>query len=347
MQKEGISFSGAAGIRGLACLLVVVIHSISFFFNGLFKYLNGSGKIGVWLFFVLSAFLLTVKFMRTGFDFRAIAYYLNGRILRIIPLFSIVVFIYYYFGTAGIDTFEDLKAALFFDKAYAHLWTIPVEFKFYFILPLLAGVLIFLRRKFGVGAVLIASALSIFSHQVLAPYWNTPTNGVTTYWYLPSFLFGCIAAVLFDTTRKWVTPASSAVVGLMCVVLIFMMTGWARNTFFGMPLDGWLQNKFIFLSAILTVFLLAFIEPKGVGASIFESPVFKKAGEWSFSIYLIHWLIVVKLSDLYPGSLLWMLVAIVASIFAGAALYMLVEKPIERFRHSIERASIRRRSETA
>ncbi len=347
MQKEGSNFSGAAGIRGLACLLVVVIHSMSFFFNGLFKYLNGAGKIGVWLFFVLSAFLLTVKFMRTGFDVRAIVYYLNGRVLRIMPLFLIVVFMYYIFGTAGIETLDDLKAALFFDRGYAHLWTIPVEFKFYFVLPLLAAALIFLRSKFGVGAVLGVSALSLAVHQAFAPYWDTPVNGVTTYWYLPSFLFGCVAAVLFDTTRKWVTPNSSFVVGLICIASIFIMTGWARNKLFGMPLDGWLQNKFIYLSAILTVFLLFFVEPKGIASSIFESTILKKAGEWSFSIYLIHWLLVVKLSALYPESLLWMFVAIGASIFVGAILYLLIEKPMEKFRHSIEGASIRRRSEIA
>ena len=61
-------FEGADGIRGVACLIVICIHAIAIFFPSTRDLMAGAGKIGVWLFFVLSAFLLTSKFMRSGFE---------------------------------------------------------------------------------------------------------------------------------------------------------------------------------------------------------------------------------------------------------------------------------------
>ena len=49
-------------IRGLACLMVVIAHIISVI-PGVGKNVSGCGKIGVWLFFILSAFLLTFQWL--------------------------------------------------------------------------------------------------------------------------------------------------------------------------------------------------------------------------------------------------------------------------------------------
>lgn len=54
----------AEGIRGVACLLVLVAHAVTMFFPRSVPYLSGSGKIGVWPFFVLSAYLHWWVFMK-------------------------------------------------------------------------------------------------------------------------------------------------------------------------------------------------------------------------------------------------------------------------------------------
>lgn len=72
-------YEGADGIRGLACLIVICVHGSAFFFPDTGHYLAGTGKIGVWLFFVLSAFLLTSKFIRSGFAARLVVGYAVGR----------------------------------------------------------------------------------------------------------------------------------------------------------------------------------------------------------------------------------------------------------------------------
>ncbi|MFW0758498.1 acyltransferase family protein [Pseudomonas sp. H11T01] len=239
-------------------------------------------------FFVLSAFLLTNKFMHSGFSFASVMSYFVGRVLRIVPLFSLVVLLYFLLGTAGVDTAHDLKSALLFQSGYAHLWTIPVEFKFYFVLPFFAWSLLFTLRLYGAGFVLPASALALIVHQVAAPYWETPENSINTYWYLPSFMFGCCAAVFQDFSRKIVTSKTSTVVTVVCVAAIVLMMPWGRNYFFGAPLDNWLQNKFVFLSFILSIFLLFSIDAKGIIGLLLTSPPLKRLREWSFSIYLVH-----------------------------------------------------------
>ncbi len=94
-------------------------------------HLAGTGKIGVWLFFVLSALLLTRNFVNTGFGMDRLISYGGSRVIRILPLFIIAVLVHKAFGALGIAAWSDVMAALTFQKGYAHLWTVPVEFTFY------------------------------------------------------------------------------------------------------------------------------------------------------------------------------------------------------------------------
>lgn len=73
-------YPAADGIRGLACLLVLCTHLPGFFLPDYGKYVTGTGKYGVWLFFVLSAFLLTSRFKATGFGPGALWRYAVGRV---------------------------------------------------------------------------------------------------------------------------------------------------------------------------------------------------------------------------------------------------------------------------
>jgi peptidoglycan/LPS O-acetylase OafA/YrhL len=78
------------GIRGVACLIVLVLHCVGF--SGIFPSIFGDGgmvgipKVGVWLFFVLSAFLLTLKHLDGPFSIEALTDYSVSRFLRIVPI---------------------------------------------------------------------------------------------------------------------------------------------------------------------------------------------------------------------------------------------------------------------
>jgi len=179
-----------------------------FFIAAAGRQLAGTGKVGVWLFFVLSAVLLTKKFQNTGFGIESIIGYALGRFLRIIPLFVIAILVHKTFDSIGLVTWTDVIAALTFQKGYAHLWTVPVEFKFYIWLPIFAvGFIAARNRSFSAACMLLL--VLIGGEQLLWPYWQTPINSLGTGWYASSFTIGCFLAVILNDVRPRISNTTA------------------------------------------------------------------------------------------------------------------------------------------
>lgn len=335
MVRE-VRFAGADGIRGFACLIVLGVHGAAMFYAKAFTALVGMGKVGVWLFFVLSAFLLTSKFERSGFGVTSVISYAISRFIRIMPVFAIAVIFYYFLGTAGIDSQVDLESALTLRQGFGHLWTIPVEFKFYFFLPLFAFFIIKAKAFWGQAGALGASVTFIAVQQGLWPYWLSPENSISTHWYLSSFTIGCYCAVSIDFFRRFNTPRVATVVGVTVVILMVSASPVVRNLVFGMPLDRWLMNKFVYLSLLWGAFVIFLADGQGAFGRILNSRFMRKMGAWSFSMYLVHWYFYATLANMYPKSLGWMFVAMLCAVLFGALLHVLVEAPIERGRHALQ-----------
>lgn len=336
-MKSPVRYEGADGIRGFACLIVLLVHASALFFSDTYMALAGTGKIGVWLFFVLSAFLLTSKFEQTGFSVFSIVTYVMGRVLRILPLFVLAACLYYVLGTAGISTSDNLKDAVLLRQGYAHLWTIPVEFKFYVCLPFIAFALLKAKHYGGHVAVLGLGVAMVLLQQWLWPYRDTVENSVSTQWYLSSFTIGCYFSASFDFYRSRITPRVATGIAVVVIALMFLSSPYMRNLILNMPMDKWLQNKFVYLSLLWGIFIVALADGKGLFGAWLQSTVMKKLGAWSFSIYLVHWYFYVTFSSANPNSFLWLLMGIVCAVAFGAVLHYAVEAPIERVRHSFQK----------
>ena len=93
--SSGANIAVLDGIRGLAVLTVIASHTAAF---GMY----GQGALGVWLFFVLSGFLLSMPFCRKPeliLDKKYVFFFYRRRILRIIPMYYfyiIVIMTLYY-----------------------------------------------------------------------------------------------------------------------------------------------------------------------------------------------------------------------------------------------------------
>lgn len=322
------------GIRGLACLLVVCTHALGVFMPASNPYIVGIGKNGVWLFFVLSAFLLTAQFERSGFAGKALLVYAISRCLRILPLFVIVVLMYWTWGTADINTWDDVKRAMLMQQGYVHLWTIPVEFKFYALLPFVAASFIYVKGKHGVVVMVVLSAAVIGLLQLVWPYWQTPYNSLSTTWYLPCFIWGCAAAVAFDSVRPWVTPQRATLAGTGIVLVMVLVSPWPMHVLFDAPYDTWLRNQFVYLSLLWAVFVLFSADGRGLWGRWLSSLPLRTLGQWGYSLYLIHLLVLVKLAVLHPGSWTWMVFATFCAIATGGVLHYVIEAPLERMRHA-------------
>lgn len=94
---------GAEGMRGIACLIVVILHDTGPFIPAIAQYTRGTEKYGVWIFFVLSAFLLTCKILDNERSLPALGSYYISRTFRIIPPFIVAAYTYYIFGYFGFN----------------------------------------------------------------------------------------------------------------------------------------------------------------------------------------------------------------------------------------------------
>lgn len=137
-KKHTVSLDG---MRGLAVLFVFMSHTsgrempIASWLN-----FHGIGHIGVYLFFVLSGFLLTQNLLRG----QKTVQYFSRRFFRIAPLYFFVLICVVAYQTAGNYSsnylnikggWEGVLLHFLFLKGDSIFWTIAAEFAFYLMLP--------------------------------------------------------------------------------------------------------------------------------------------------------------------------------------------------------------------
>lgn len=140
--------------RGIAILLVLLLHYTPFFFSreqvtaglGPLAFIPSTGRTGVVLFFVLSAFLLSRPFWveRAGGRQPSISIFYYRRVLRIVPLFYIAVLVaFLWVGDGGAA----IRSLLFVPdhgllKPFSGVWwSLRTEAQFYVLLGLSIWVL--------------------------------------------------------------------------------------------------------------------------------------------------------------------------------------------------------------
>ena len=185
------------GLRGLAALSVVADHTWSWF--------TGTGTAGVWLFFALSGYLLAIPFVRRpelAVQGKGIARYYQRRLLRIIPMYYTLVFLYFvlfnrsnYFGPH-----------LLFMQANGHFWTIPEELLFYLFLPALmmalyvAGRVPYLKMALLVG---ITAWLLWLGDRMPITLFSIPDSHPA---YLAWFLIGVVVSYTLNQPLRLALP---------------------------------------------------------------------------------------------------------------------------------------------
>lgn len=333
-------FEGADGVRAVACLIVLVLHSIVLLYQGLDGYLVGIPKVGVWIFFVLSAFLLTSKFDTDGFSVKKICSYAIGRVIRILPLYFLFCVLYRYAGTAGINSDSDLWKAVTLQGGYSHLWTIPVEFKFYLFLPVIALAAIWSRDKAGTFGAVSLGVLLVLFQQFIWPYWLTPSGTAEVRWYFSCFTIGVFAAALFSRIDKFVTGRSADLVVVFFFIIIVCITPYMQYKLFGVAPSDYLINKFVYLGLLCSVFMVFLVSGRGVFGRLMRSKFLLAIGRWSYPIYLVHWLIISELYNWFSFSVTGVLLSIVVSILVGGVIHYVIERPLDKWRASIMKAII-------
>ena len=326
-------------LRGVAICAVLLFHA------GVLP----AGHLGIDIFFVIAGFVMTrlVIGERDSGTFRP-GRFCRRRVARILPAALVTIAV-----TAALAPFllppaaygpfrADLLGALTFTSNFVawlragefasaaaagplqHMWVLAVEEQFV-VLWLL--VLLILPRRLMVPAVLLGSLASLAVayglHQGLA---NLPMSHrqmeAAAEFLLPArgfaFLFGAGAALAVARAGPLRLPRALAAVAVMS--LLFLLVG-----------GGAMPAPWPSLAASLLVALLCASAGRWLpdGAAIRGSA---RLGNWSYSIYLVHWPLLAYADTPFAGETpLWLrLMVIAVAVPLGALQWRLVEAPLRR-----------------
>jgi peptidoglycan/LPS O-acetylase OafA/YrhL len=269
------------GLRAVAVLSVVVFHCWTDSGAGgpaLLARICQMGAHGVDLFFVLSGFCLAYPYLRRyhargSADFR-IAAFAAKRITRIVPPYWLALVIIVVLGFAHIfgnppPLLDIVKQLVFFDRdvqfVTSPFWTLPVEFRWYFLFPLV--LLAYVRAP---RFVLLIAVGSYLLHDF------TRLGDAMDFGMLPAFLAGIWIADLHLTRSRLQRFALPAM--LFFGVLAFAFEPSIKHNFFAEEPLG--------VFAVMAFAVLA-------GTSmplqrLLAHPMLVAIGTGSYGIYLIH-----------------------------------------------------------
>ncbi|GAC1542373.1 MAG: hypothetical protein NVS3B12_30340 [Acidimicrobiales bacterium] len=194
------------GLRAVAALTVIGVHTA--FRSGLSGHRPGLGRytsrleVGVWVFFLLSGFLIYRPFVAAHLEGRpgpAIRSYLRRRLFRIVPAYWVALGVAALLGAVEhVHTLADVVVYFGFLQVYdtqrilhgiPAAWTLCIEMSFYLLLPVYAAVI---GRRGGRGLrselVGIGSLIVISEAWKVAIYSGVPNPHNIQGSWLPAYL---------------------------------------------------------------------------------------------------------------------------------------------------------------
>lgn len=341
------------GLRGVAALIVVFSHTSN---NGWFfiPYLNmeGIGKSGVFLFFLLSSFLLTIPLLKKGsqiFSGKDISHYWQRRFFRIYPLYSFYLltglistwFISTVFAKSniGVPFSLDLSGFLghiFLMEGKGVTWSIAVEFKFYFILPFSAYLLWKLSK---VNAWLCFTILffSILASQYYYPQSESLTNDTRLMPYIPIFLIGMGMAFLqtLINASGGLSSRHKILANYLGWVAMFIIVCMTPSVFSLIAWDipkNFFHREFITYAVLWSFVLFSAVNGHGLLNKFLRHPVLRNYGMLSFSLYLFHPVFVNALKTLGVDTQFNAWIVLAGATMSAYVAFVLIESPCSKYK---------------
>lgn len=352
--SQGTFIASLTGLRSFAVILVLLLHSSGFsnrpqfdnlFAGNFFNTLVYNGYYGVEIFYVLSAFTLTLSFRYL--TVLNIAKYYNGRIFRIIPLYFFVVLLCVCVRTWLIPSAKTLELSsvlatlgliqVFNDgwlKGVIHhsvWWSVSTEFQFYLALP----VVILIFKKLGNLNALILMLLSSLTLDAIfidnSLYYLSFLN------YLDCFSVG----VFFARCRKSIkfTKRTYYFSAVFFFWLIYFSKFRDSISLGGIELNFELRQP---LFALLVGYLIYILRhtSKSRFLSLFNSSAVIMVGTLSYGVYLIHvpimnvvqkYIYPIRTGHEFQDYALMLLISINVSLLLSYYLHKYIELPFNKW----------------
>jgi peptidoglycan/LPS O-acetylase OafA/YrhL len=284
------------------------------------------GYLGVSVFFTLSGFLITgrilAEFESTG-RLSLLKFY-DRRFRRLLPAASVVVLavvlIVVLTDQPEVLSAGDVRAAVFWHynwhelardfeyggvapSALGHYWSLSIEEQYYFVFPALALIALRVGGRRGLSVIVAAMTVTgVVLAFTLDSYFNSFSR-------MAEIAFGCLLAVTGWSIRRTIVGRSVVSVALLGLLAVFVLVE--------LPAGNELPNVAILITAFATIGCIAAAETQH---RLLVARPMVILGRYSYSIYLVHWPIIV-----FVDGLVWRLLLIVACSLAS---FHLVESPI-------------------
>lgn len=323
-------------LRAIAVFLVILFHFELFMVKG--------GFIGVDIFFVISGYLITnliIKDIKEN-KFSSIEFY-TRRLRRIIPaLYStiLVVLIISYFilspdhfnrvsnssisAVGAYSNFFFWHESGYFDfdkffKPFLHTWSLSVELQFYLIWPILIFIIIKLFRNKLIIFVLLIFLSTLFLSIIFSG--RAPGYFYFTLFRLFEFSIGSLVYLLKDNIK---IKANDLLFFVGIVLIMFSSFGFSAKSVF--PGINALVPCFGAALILITGGKLIFFK------RIFINNVLIYLGKISYSLYLVHWPLIIfyRYIKLEPLQNLEKILLIFVTIIISILSYNYIELPFRK-----------------
>lgn len=315
-------------LRGLASLFVCFYHFTNFEYNNELIFSTSSiitkigelGKNGVYIFFVISGFVIPYALYRSNFKFRQFFFYISRRFVRIefpyivsIALILLVSILFSIYNKTPINFeierfiyhilyFVPFSEYEWYNEIY---WTLAIEIQFYIVLGFLFKNFIHQNKIIRLSSVI----LFLCSLFVLS-------NSNIIFYFAPIFFLGIIT--FLKIIKK---------------------------------IDNFLYYTFLIIGTIIIAYKLAIdISVFSIG-TVFFILILKKEIKWgnifgkiSYSLYLTHGLIggnflyfTVRYTHSHFELFMLVLLALILSIFFAIIFNLFIEEPSRKLAQKINR----------
>lgn len=326
------------GMRAVAVAAVVLFHLDIGWMSG--------GFLGVSLFFTLSGFLITRLLLGEYADTGRVDLkrFWGRRLRRLSPASLVVLAVIAVLALVGVYEGTRLRGDLASSLGYVanwrfataqatyaemftaapspliHFWSLAIEEQFYLLFPLVFVVLARRRRGLviGLSVLTLASAMgSMFTDSRNLGYYGTHLRAA-------ELLVGALLAVLSTTHPRIGSGRGAGVLGGTAFVALIGLMVVAK------PADAWLYRGGLAGVALLSVSIVLVATRGGVVARALSARPAVAVGRASYSIYLVHWPLIVLMNPDRLGFDGWLLdvVRIVASVSVGFVSYRIIESPV-------------------
>ncbi|MCK1468996.1 acyltransferase [Bradyrhizobium sp. CW10] len=294
-SSSGLYFSRLDHIRALAAYLVFVWHfthlttqfPVPFSTVPPFPFaLVQEGHVGVGLFMTLSGYLFAKLVNGQAINYPA---FLWSRAVRLVPLLAGSLVAWYILSKLHVGSpiyFNQIWRGVLLPTLPNGAWSITVEFHFYLLFPYLLA----LSNRFGPCALLIGICLSLCLRALLWVKYGEVQ--LVAYWTIVGAIDQFLMGMFFATAGLGVKARRILAFTCGLLFLVFWQIFDAKGGFFN--LDGAYPSPsalwIIIPSAQAVAFgsFVAWYDNSGISVPPKVDLCLRKVGEWSYSIYLLH-----------------------------------------------------------